>query len=811
MKRFLGILCFCFLIFNSVYAKNVEHKATDIWYADETSHYKKCEVDECSEKFSAEEHSGGSHENGGMCSICRNYYQTHDMDNLNFSFNEENHLYKCSYIDCNHMFFTPHEKSVEIGYDGVSHWYKCTNVNCQKRFEEAVHDDGENNDGVCLICKRKYEGVLDSFGLKRIDKGFILVGDVGDSIKLQMEYSPANFADTSFEWRIGDNGVAEVSQEGIIKGVSKGVTNLYIKWRDKEISFVVCVAVDAIEIEPEKDTVTEGESTKILIVADNIGKNISWSVNNTKLAEISQDGVLTTFPGAGGKKIEVYANLGDKQVAKTTIKVNHGKTIAHKDGNEDKAGKCEICEKVIEEHTLKNSFNKYNDENHWKTCSNSKCKDKKFYIEKHIGEESCTLCKWKKKEPVSSKPTATGTGQSAVGGTNSGNWERRYDDKQHWEENTSTNVRRNTAIHSWDEENGICTVCGMNESEIEEKCDHENKGYSFWYNGNETHGVYCKNCYQKIRDEDCPGEDCECREAKKEEGGLSLNIPIKVYYIEEKGLKSIDGEYTDSVKMNVVSDGSPTYSWTVSSIPGKEFSSKKNTVSDDGTIRFWYDKGFFYAKLSDSKDALLSEEITVTITLSDKSKKSDSEKIKLIKSGPPRSYCQIYFNKETVSIKDNKLKLLIKTKYNDFSDEQVRELGEEEFPLYGVKDKIKIVSKNTDILTISGEPVISKVTDGSFNGYIAEVPIEAKSTGQVQLEVELTTEYTYSKSKSIEKERKYMPNISIMKTKEETNNPGNLQETPEVEKEDNGISIPLACGGAIALLIIAFVGSKMIG
>jgi hypothetical protein len=53
--------------------------------------------------------------------------------------------------------------------------------------------------------------------------------------------------------------------------------------------------------------------------------------------------------------------------------------------------------------------------------------------------------------------------------------------------------------------------------------------------------------------------------------------------------------------------------------------------------------------------------------------RSDEQKIKLIKNGPPKSACQVYLKNNYVVLGEDKLELIIRTAYEDFSDKDVRE------------------------------------------------------------------------------------------------------------------------------------------
>lgn len=819
-SKIFFMLLIIFSIFNISFADGVStHKAyEDEYFADAKSHYKKCVVKDCSERFYEEAHTGGNHGNDGLCLVCNMRYQTHNLTRENLIIDEMGHTYKCSYEGCNNTFFSPHEESNEFGWDIEKHWYKCKNVDCTKKYNEEKHYGGENLDGVCTACKRKYEGELEQFFLKDIESGFIIIHEVRDKIKLEVEYYPENLAEDKFLWEIEDEKIAKVTEDGVIEGISKGVTTLYIKWRDERISYTVYVGMDTFKIEAEDGFITEGKSLKINVITENINKSITWKVSNDNWATINKNGVVTVKKG-GGNELTVYA-LVDSMVSKTTIKIKHGE-ISHTNSG----GICSVCNEKVDGHNLEGFY--YDEVEHWKICENKECKGKRFNIQRHTDNISCRICDWYIEDsnlengepnyaPAPDEPIVTPPPQTSGNG-----WVWKSDSSQHWKENSSTGKIIGSKVkHTFIA--GACE-CGKVEEVVE--CDHKNKGTYKNYIGNGKHAIFCSLCNEKLREQECEGSTCECHNFETKKIETSLDLPIKVYYVEEEGLISVEGDQVGEIKMEVSSQNEPIYEWTMSTIPGQTFNSQGNSVSNDGTIVFLYESGVFKAKLVEGERTVLSEEVEIRVTLIDGASR-DFETIKLIKNGPPRSYCQVFLESSVVSLQTNKIRLLVATKYNEFNEDEVRAAGTDEFPLYEVKNnKIKITNNNGDIITLPSSCQVYEVTDGSFNGYAADISINPIKKGSANIQIELTTEYKLNNHKAVEKDRKYSAIIHVGGA-ESSSNSGNATGNgsgvvlPELEDDDNttnngrgnsGVGLALAGFGVLGLLLVAFIGAKMFG
>ena len=388
-----------------------------------------------------------------------------------------------------------------------------------------------------------------------------------------------------------------------------------------------------------------------------------------------------------------------------------------------------------------------------------------------------------------------------------------------------------TEAHKYDD-NGVCKKCGYKVN----NCKHEGTIRRYIPNEDrQTHRVICENCNTVISEaETCSPnqENCEKCSVKK---AATFDIPTRVYYIDETGLKAVGSkEENTSVGISLANvKGAPYFSWTMSTTGSKEYNSNVNSsyssAASDGTIRFWYIGNGFDAELEPNPKNL-SGEVLIRITL----KVDDveiSQNIRIIKNGAPQSSCTIYLKNNNVALNDEDLTLMIRTNYGDFSDEEVRKIRKEspdELPFYTVKEaKIEVLeSLDEDILKI-GNYSLEEVTDGYINGYKAKVKVFPRKIGRARLHYRLTTVYKYMNHEEEEKEREGTLIVNVLeKSQEEIDNPqengGNPSsssggESPEDQdggggstKNKKGASGGLAFIGVMGLLIIAIIGSKML-
>lgn len=380
--------------------------------------------------------------------------------------------------------------------------------------------------------------------------------------------------------------------------------------------------------------------------------------------------------------------------------------------------------------------------------------------------------------------------------------------------------------HQYDD-SGVCEKCGYKVN----NCNHEGTVRRYIPNSDRTtHKVICENCNKVINEaEACSPDQSTCHKCSVKKL-VTFDIPTRVYYIDETGLKLIDAlDSNTNVGISIENNiGTPYFYWTMSTTGSSEFNSSSNnsygSAASDGTIRFWYTGNGFDAQL-ESIPKNLSGEVAIKITM----KVDDVEitqNIRIIKNGSPESNCTIYLRNSNIALTDEMLGLMIRTNYVDFSDEEVRKLREEapsELPFYTVKD-LEIRSLDDRKLKIK-DYELKEVKNNTVNGYMAEVKIEPKKIGKVKIKYRLTTEYSYTNHETIEKEREGTFVVNILKkvpieeseiyggSSDPSGGHGGSGGGPDGEEGESGrrgsSSAGLAFVGVMGLLIVAIIGSKM--
>ena len=108
-------------------ATSGQHVAAETWTNDETYHWKLC-TSGCGTIIAGSkvEHSGGTHDNDGMCTICEYFYQLHDIGSEIVKKDETYHYYNCVIENCAGLFEMAHEFENTEGY----HELKCGDELC---------------------------------------------------------------------------------------------------------------------------------------------------------------------------------------------------------------------------------------------------------------------------------------------------------------------------------------------------------------------------------------------------------------------------------------------------------------------------------------------------------------------------------------------------------------------------------------------------------------------------------------------------------------------------------------------------------
>ena len=144
---------------------------------------------------------------------------------------------------------------------------------------------------------------------------------VGETITLTATVTPSTATDKTVSWSSSNTSVATVSQNGEVSALKKGTATITVTTKDGGKTATCKITVED-KVYPV-ESVTLDKSTYEMTVGDNVAlkatvnpsnatdKTVSWSSNNTSVATVSQNGVVTAKK-KGTAKITVTTNDGNK-------------------------------------------------------------------------------------------------------------------------------------------------------------------------------------------------------------------------------------------------------------------------------------------------------------------------------------------------------------------------------------------------------------------------------------------------------------------------------------------------------------------
>ncbi len=141
-----------------------------------------------------------------------------------------------------------------------------------------------------------------------------LIFGQNETIQLTPVFTPSNALNQNVTWKSSKPEVASVSNTGFVKALTEGKTTITVKTEDggKEASCeVTCekISVTDITITPERSMIQMIKGKTLQLTA-NIepsnapNKQVEWSIINTKVATINQNGLVTAV-GSGYTQVSV--------------------------------------------------------------------------------------------------------------------------------------------------------------------------------------------------------------------------------------------------------------------------------------------------------------------------------------------------------------------------------------------------------------------------------------------------------------------------------------------------------------------------
>ncbi|MBR6396948.1 MAG: Ig-like domain-containing protein [Lachnospiraceae bacterium] len=179
------------------------------------------------------------------------------------------------------------------------------------------------NDGglskVCTVTVKQEATVL------KLD-ATALVLDVGESYALEATFTPKTVTESKLTWASNDNKVAKVDAKGRVTATGEG--DCIISCTTTNNITVFCYVkvrqpVTGVEIEDERITIDKGEEYQLTanVLPDNASNtNVIWESENTEIATVDEDGVVTGRQGGATLITATTEEGGMKAVCLVTVK-----------------------------------------------------------------------------------------------------------------------------------------------------------------------------------------------------------------------------------------------------------------------------------------------------------------------------------------------------------------------------------------------------------------------------------------------------------------------------------------------------------
>ena len=143
--------------------------------------------------------------------------------------------------------------------------------------------------------------------------------NVGETLTLTAIVAPEDATDTSVTWGTSDDGVATVSDSGVVTGVAAGNATITVTTTDGSFTATCAVevtastvAVTGVTVSPESDSIAINETltlTATVAPENATDKSVSWSSSDDTIASVSDEGVVTGV-AAGNATITVTTTDG---------------------------------------------------------------------------------------------------------------------------------------------------------------------------------------------------------------------------------------------------------------------------------------------------------------------------------------------------------------------------------------------------------------------------------------------------------------------------------------------------------------------
>lgn len=147
------------------------------------------------------------------------------------------------------------------------------------------------------------------------------------------------------EWVSDNEGVATVSQTGLVTAVEDGECKVSVTTEDKEI-FVCNVIVKTVELNYAE--LSMGVNQTIALEVINAEKSVVWTSQNESVATVSEDGVVFAVSEGETYIISECGNMHFECLVKVENSVKEVKTVAPENSTNDKASSAGKNVSVVE-------------------------------------------------------------------------------------------------------------------------------------------------------------------------------------------------------------------------------------------------------------------------------------------------------------------------------------------------------------------------------------------------------------------------------------------------------------------------------
>ena len=132
------------------------------------------------------------------------------------------------------------------------------------------------------------------------------------------QYSVEGVSNNSITWSVGNTAIATVNASGLVTAKSAGNTYLHVGLPDgTKIKCLVRVVYPALKIRYTEKTLHINQAFRFAVTGD-AGQKITWSVGNTSVATVDQNGNVI---GKTAANTYLYAKSADGRVAKCLLKI----------------------------------------------------------------------------------------------------------------------------------------------------------------------------------------------------------------------------------------------------------------------------------------------------------------------------------------------------------------------------------------------------------------------------------------------------------------------------------------------------------